>query len=441
MFSIFPLCAAVLLVGMVTEPLDAQEPAPELDTAAVRLIRQLNDGRYAEAAAGFDSTMRQALPEPRLRQTWETLQGQVGALQKLGTPQRSTSGGYIIVVVPATFERAVLDAKVVFDGEQRVSGLFFQPHQEAGPQVPPYADTSAFSEREMPVGSGAGALPGTLSVPTGAGPFPAVVLVHGSGPNDRDETVGGVKPFRDLAWGLASRGIAVYRYEKRTRAHPEEFHGPFTVDRETVNDAVAAVELLRQTPGVDSARVFVLGHSLGGMMAPRIGQRDPDIAGLIIMAGTTRRLEDVMEQQLAYLQSLPGGDSKASTEAFDRMRAGIAEVRALTPADSASPAVVLGAPAAYWLDLDAYQPVAVARTLSMPMLILQGERDYQVTMADYANWREGLAGDSAVTFKTYPALNHLFVAGSGKSTPSEYAQPAHLAREVVDDIVTWVERR
>ena len=115
-------------------------------------------------------------------------------------------------------------------------------------------------------------------------------------------------------------------------------------------------------------------------------------------------------------------------------------VRALTPADSASLTPVMGAPASYWLDLRGYRPAAVAATLRMPMLVLQGERDYQVTMTDFAAWKQALGGRPDVELRTYPALNHLFVAGSGPSVPAEYAARAHVDSSVINDIATWISR-
>ncbi|CAN5818315.1 hypothetical protein BH24ACI5_BH24ACI5_24340 [soil metagenome] len=132
-------------------------------------------------------------------------------------------------------------------------------------------------ESEVTVGTGQWALPATLTMPVGPGPVPAVVLVHGSGPGDRDATVGQIKQFKDLALGLASRVIAVLRYDKRTRVHANlmrELPG-LTVKDETIDDAIAAVQVLRSTPGVDPNRIVVLGHSLGGMLVPRIAAAGP----------------------------------------------------------------------------------------------------------------------------------------------------------------------
>ncbi len=303
----------------------------------------------------------------------------------------------------------------------------------------PYVHKEAFGEREVTVGAGEWALPGTLSTPLGSGPFPALVLVHGSGPNDRDETVGSVKPFRDLAWGLASRGIAVLRYEKRTRQHGSQIASvkDLTVQQETVDDALAAADLLRHTPGIDPARVFVLGHSLGGMLIPRIGARDPRLAGLIVLAGAAKPLEDIILQQVAYLDAADGTVTEAEKSRFESLKAEVARVKALKPGDTGT---ALGIPDSYWLDLRGYDPPAAAKALKQPLLILQGERDYQVTMDNFDAWKRALAGRPNVTFQTFPKLNHLFVEGEGKSTPAEYEKPAHVSEAVIAEIAGWIRK-
>ena len=171
---------------------------------------------------------------------------------------------------------------------------------------------SGVIEREVIV-PGPVPLPGTLTLPSGKGPFRGVVLVHGSGAGDRDETVGGNTPFRDIAWGLAQRGIVVLRYDKRSKVAPAWFaKAGFTVYDETIQDALGALTLLRQQPEIEATLTVVLGHSLGGMVAPRIALADSKLAGVIVMAGATRvELPAQMERQYRYIASVSGADSAA----------------------------------------------------------------------------------------------------------------------------------
>jgi len=308
---------------------------------------------------------------------------------------------------------------------------------------PAYADPAKFDEEEVTVGKGLLSLPGTLSVPKGDGPFQALVLVHGSGPNDRDETIGPNKPFRDLAHGLASRGVAVLRYEKRTKQHQIMMalvSSSITVKEETIDDAVAAVETLTGHKRVDAQRVFVLGHSLGGMLVPRIGKAKDAIAGFIIVAGSTRPLEDSVLEQTRYIVSLAGKLTAEEQEKVRELERQVARVKSpdLSPATPKSE-LPFGAPPGYWLDLRGYEPAKEAKDLRRPMLILQGERDYQTTMEDFANWRKALASRKDVKLASYPRLNHLLMEGEGKSRPEEYARPGNVAAIVVEDIASWID--
>jgi dienelactone hydrolase len=267
--------------------------------------------------------------------------------------------------------------------------------------------------------------------------------VHGSGPNDQDETVLANKPFRDVAWGLASRGVAVLRYVKRTKAYPDRptSGGALTLKEETVDDALAAVALLKKTEGIDAKRIFVLGHSLGGTAIPRIGAADATIRGFIVLAGTTRPLEDVILEQMTYiLSNQPTMPQAKKDEAINSMKVKVALVKdAKLSATTSARDLPFAVPAEYWLDLRGYKPAEAARQLKQPMLILQGERDYQVTMDDFNGWKTALGDRKNVVFKTYPKLNHLFMAGEGKILPTEYMRPGRVAASVIEDIAAWVK--
>ena len=411
-------------------------------TDARAFIELLVNKKFASAVEQFDNTMKTALPETKLAETWTSVQAQVGPFKQAGTARSEKRGEFTVVVVTCDFQNLALDVSVVFDQQKRVAGLFFAPAKKADYVPPAYAKADAFREKEITVGSGEWALPGTLTIPVGTGPFPAVVLVHGSGPNDRDETIGSNKPFKDLAGGLASRGVAVLRYEKRTKQHVAKIVSipNLTAKEEVLDDALAAVELLRKTEGIDAKRIFVLGHSLGGMFVPRIGRLDPNIAGLIALAGATRALEDVIPEQLVYIFSLDGTVSAEEQKQIDQAKEQAAKVKALKAEDAGSTTPIFGVPVSYWLDLRGYDPAESAKGLKQPMLILQGERDYQVTMEDFKKWNAALGGRSNVTLKSYPGLNHLFIAGTSRSTPLEYDQLGHVDERVIDDIASWIKK-
>lgn len=307
-------------------------------------------------------------------------------------------------------------------------------------------DHAPFVETEITVGPAPWALPGTMTFPTGApGPVPAVVIVHGSGPVDRNGTVGVLTPYADLASGLAGQGIAVLRYDKRTLVRRTELSaiGPdITVADETVDDAMAAVGLLGQTEGIDSAAVFVLGHSLGGYLGPRILERSAAARGLIVLAGNTRPMPEVILDQTAYLASLAGEPTPEVEQALAALRRGAA-LAASSELSPSTPAAELpfGVPASYWLDLRDYDPAALAASLRRPLLVLRGERDYQVTETDMDGWRAGLVAAPDVMLRTYPGLSHAFVVGDGPGTPQDYLRPGHVADEVIDDIASWIRAR
>lgn len=315
------------------------------------------------------------------------------------------------------------------------------PHAGAREDSPTDAGTTieaAFEERPVVIDHGTPPLPGTLTLPRGEGPFPAVLLVHGSGPHDRDETIGPNKPFRDIAHGLAARGIASLRYDKRAKVSPFAFAGrDYTVDDETTDDAVAALALLHDSAGIDRERVHVLGHSLGGMLAPRIVQRSQDrAAGAILFAAPARPLMDLLLEQLGNMASLDGAVSAAERASLDATADQVRRIRAgeRLPAGQGP----LGASSAYWTSAEAVDAVADARTLGRRVLVLHGGRDIQVVDADWTRWQAGLSGVPYATLKLYPALSHLGIAGEGPGSPADYTTPGRVDDTLLDDLAAWI---
>lgn len=422
------------------------EPAADLYVLAVAA----SDAASGIAAAleqlfpGWDSDPLQSVQAPLSNGTWTQnvyLQG-----TELVIALGQAAGDSVIVMV-ARGEQTALQAV----NPVTLATLGGIELLQAEIALPDYIDPAAFTETEVTVGAEGWPLPGTLTMPVGDGPFPAAVLVHGSGPNDRDLTLGPNKAFRDLAQGLASQGIAVLRYDKRTLTHGERVVADptFTVFDEYVDDALAGIAYLRGLDGIDPARVYAIGISQGATVAPRIAVMDPDIGGLVIMAGLARPFEASLTAQLDYQMALAQEyneeltpQAQATLDALREIADNLVAVRA-----GADPAEVFGnsGQAAYWASVVEYDPVAELAELALPVLILQGGRDYQATMEDFALFQQALAGHDNVTLKSYPALNHLFMETGEVGTlalPVEYATiPAFVDAQVIADIAAWITGR
>lgn len=423
----------------------AESPAlHDSDTTATTFLDALREGDYQRAAKKFDARVKSGLPVTRLTDVWSKQVRSLGAPGSWMLVDRSEADGMDVRVALLGFQRGALLATIAIQPEtQEIGGLWFKPaphelvealaqadaRQKAEQTKAPPPSAASFRAEELEVGQEPFLLKGTLTLPLDQGRrFPAVILVHGSGPQDRDESVGPNKPFKDVAEGLASQGIAVLRYEKRTQQYRAKLRNDISLDEEVIVDAIAALALLRGRPDIDPRHLFVVGHSLGALLTPEIARRAQPVAGIVLLAPPGRPPWDILLEQLRYLQTPP--------EQLAKVEAEVAQLK------EGAEGQTLGVPNTYWRDLASRDGVGTAKKLGKPILIVRGDRDYQVTSADLEVWRAGLNGVAGVEILTIPGDNHLFMKGAqGKPGPSEYFQPGHVDPALLQKLVEFVKQR
>jgi len=309
-------------------------------------------------------------------------------------------------------------------------------------------EIGTYKSEHVVIGSGTEyELSGILTLPGGVVPqngFPAAVIVHGSGPGDMDGTVFAYKMYLDIADYLSSNGIAVLRYDKRTLTHGlkmlEELGGALSVYEETIEDVLLAAELLKTDPRINENRVFIIGHSLGAMLAPRIHVMGADFAGLILLAGSPRFLLDIsLDQNIDYIENMMEGEEKeaalASLVFWDEQVNAIVNL----PDEIAQTIYIQsGVSAYYFKDLYHHPVSAYLQIVNVPFLVMQGSADFQVKVdKDFEYYQQLLAGRDNVTFKLYEGLNHMFIT-STTGYIDEYEIPGNVDLQVLNDLARWI---
>lgn len=413
------------------------------EKAARQYIQLFAANQYTQLAARLDSTMRRKMDQETLGSIWDDLVASHGEFEQALETKVSSIKGYYKTVTTLKFQKRKIGFQLTLNNTLEISGIFLVPLAEKH-NIAAYVKTEQFYEIKIPVNSGNYATEGVLSIPKAKEKVPVVIIVHGSGTIDKDCSIGPNKIYKDLAWGLAAKGIAVFRYDKRTFLHLQQMLAddksgkqPFDVSNEYLADIKKILSSLKKRKEIDPKQMYILGHSEGGYLIPLFNQQFKHLAGFISMAGTLRQIPELAMEQMAYLKP-DSLDSKAEQQIalLTRMASNsLAEnINKATPNDS----VLAPFTTNYWLYLKGYQPPQLALKINVPLLVLQGERDYQVKMKDFNLWKSTFNNKTTVAYKSYPALNHLFLEGEGPSKPAEYNTPSNVPEYVIDDIVGWL---
>jgi pimeloyl-ACP methyl ester carboxylesterase len=570
------ICLTVLACAKLTAQETAEGRRDTLKRIAADFIQLLHQGEFAVATKNFDAAMSKVLPVAELKKTWEKLLADSGAFKKHVTGRLETSGKYEIVYVTCEFAKMKLDARIVFDEENKIAGLFFKkplptgveeiwegtlkagvldlrlvfhlfkqkdgsytgtmdsPDQGATglvldevtikdnktrlelkrlkmvfdgkrsrdgkemagdlkqvgqsypltlkrvakakesrrPQTPrkpyPYREVEVRYENKKDGIK----LAGTLTLPQGQGPFPAAILITGSGAQDRDETIFGHKPFLVLADYLTRRGIAVLRADDRG-VGGSSGNVQDATSADFADDVRAGIEFLKNHNEINTAQIGLIGHSEGGIIAPLVAGRSRDVAFIVLLAGTGVRGDEILYLQGAAILKVLGADparlarqkalqermfavvrqEKGKAVAEKKLRAAVADFIAKLGKEEKSewkdqlPALegqinmLLTPWFRHFLDHD---PLPALRRVTCPVLALNGEKDLQVDAktnlhAIAAALKE--AGNPDVTMRAFPNLNHLFQTCKTGAVSEYGVIEETLAPVVLETIAEWITRR
>lgn len=413
----------------------AAAQSSEQKVAADAFLTALIARSWEQVEALEHATLRAKITREQWAGLLDQLESSGGRILRHAFHSAEANGSYASIVHRLHFEKDSIGVRVVVDSLNLIGGFWLDPiEKEYRFPLADYVDTTTFREEDVTIGD-AYPLPGVISIPRGEGPFPAVVLVHGSGPNDMDQTIAGNKMFRDLAWGLASRGVMVLRYVKRTRQFARKMSPlTVTVQEETIDDALLALERLRAHPRADTTRLILCGHSLGASLAPEIAAHMPSVDGVIMLAPTARPLEVVIADQLRFIAAQQ--DTLSPSEEI-KLRSEIEKSEQIRKGELMKSKMLMRMPASYFYDLHERDQKAYALQLDVPMFIARGSKDYQAPQMEMLLWKEWLAGRTNVTFRTYEDAYHIFIQTDATPGPWNYQQEGNVMSEVIEDLSAW----
>ena len=437
---IFLLLISLSITSLTAHGRSAAQDTPETPQEIVFSL--LKDGNGKMLYFMCDSQVQQAVGIESLSSLWKSLEAQAGRYVSHGQ-WKDFPGLDGAVYSNISFENGKMALLITFNAGGMVSGLRIMPPFDDNDEDEAERNTDTDAARddatadrnvtECAVQTKSWTLPALLTGPDSERErTPIVILVHGSGPNDKDESIGPNKVFKELAEELAAHGIASLRYDKRTLIYGQgAFSNPekVTLEEETIDDAVSAAAL---AGSMGFRHIFILGHSLGAACAPLIALQC-STSGIIMMAAPARPMKEMLEEQTKVVSQYN------SPETMEQLRKATEAIQA-----------------DYLKEVD-YDRIQTAQKIvgkDIPTLILQGERDYQVTMEDFGIWKEAFSTacvtdgsdvtgkecviDSDIIMKSYPGLNHIFHKGEGAPSPAEYMQKGRIPEQVIRDIAGFI---
>ena len=422
------LCFTMLFTACGNKETLGEEKAREL---AGKHIQLFIDGDYDAVLADCSDAVKKQLDAAALQQGWQTVVDMTGGVYSgVHEITYAEQQGMSVVKTVLNYGSQGLVATFAYDAEGKLGGL----NLNVTVLETALTDNDILTEKEITIG--AHRLTGVVTVPDNMENYPVAVLVQGSGASDYDETIGSNKPFKEIAHYLAEKGIATVRVNKRFYQKPETADPEtLTIWDEYMDDVYAAIDYAKENI---SDTVFVIGHSQGGMSAPKIAQ-DNNLKGIVMMAGTVRGLEDILyDQNAAVILPSDAYSDREKEEMMNQIGASVQAVKALNENSTDAP---FGLPASYWLSLRQLDGENILKTTDLPVLVMQGTADFQVYMDKDFEYMQSLFADREnISFKSYEGLNHIFMPQTlpGVTDISEYSAENHIPDYVLQDIADFI---
>lgn len=410
----------------------------ELTKISKEYAQQMAIGDFDTVASNFSDAVKNQLDSKALESGWKDVVKSIGEYKAVNDSTFVVKNNNALVEVILEYELNGLKVSFAFDSDNKVAGLNinYSPIKEK------LTTNEDFEESKIAIGDGENKLDGILTLPKNTENPSVVVMVQGSGQSDMDETIGALanKPFKDIAHGLAQNGIASIRYNKRYYQYQNTATPTITIEDEVLNDVYFAVDMAAKNENLNSEKIYIVGHSLGGMLAPKIAKENANVAGIISLAGSPRKLEDIiLDQNKDAIDAMSDKSDEEKKLMLDQVKEEVNKVKNLKPEDKST--TIFGINSEYWNSLNTINTPEIVKELNIPMLFLQGDADFQVYAdVDFKEWKDILLGRDNATFKSYPGLNHLFMKNNGKSDITEYDIKGNVDDTVISDMADWINK-
>ncbi|MEG0164139.1 alpha/beta hydrolase [Anaerorhabdus sp.] len=428
------LCALVLVTGCTKKEPVIELTDENIKAISVEVADAFVNSEFKNIPQYLSKEAKEEITLQNLTQSWNKVTENLGSYQTMKIDVHRLADrdlGYVYM----TFKSGTVKLSLSFNQEMKIKGMYLNYPSKIVEAV----NTDEYTEQNVLVGVDE-MINGILTLPVGVDNPPVAILVQGSGVSNLNEEAYAMKPFEDIAHGLAKEGIATIRYDKRYYGYPEwDGIREVSLNWEYLYDFSSVIHQLEDMP-VNHNQIYVIGHSQGGMLAPRLAYDHPEVKGIISLAGTPRGLEEVMKDQQYNAVVAQGSNEQMVQGVVDLADKVIAEIQSLTK-ETATDKVVNSYPLSYWYELNQSRPYIFMNELKCDVLILQGESDFQVFYdKDYQEWMKLTSGMDNVQMKSYPGLSHFFTPAIN-NTVEDYKTPANVDEKVIQDMASWILNR